>query len=166
MGTSNNWLKKRKKRQLLIARIQNIAIGSLIAAFIIGPLIYFGAVAVPVEVREARSPAIFSQAATPEVATIEDIAATPELFVSDTPIQFPIKKEEPEKIKDPKVELGLEDLPTVKQQLEDVSEGTSEFVEGKFVDATSTLIKKYFPNLDKKTEAFLTSYLVKKMTLQ
>jgi hypothetical protein len=125
MGTSNNWLEKRKKRERLLARIQNIAIGSLIAAITIGPLIYFAAVAVPLELRESRRPSEFStqQAATPDVATVLDLAATPEISVSDEPIKFDektlektTKEKEKEDILDSKkgdlkVELELEDLP-------------------------------------------------------
>ncbi|MBR9692202.1 type II/IV secretion system ATPase subunit [Candidatus Woesearchaeota archaeon] len=52
-----------------------------------------------------------------------------------------------------KVNLGIIDITDTKR---------SNLVEGKFADATSVLVKKYFPGLDEKSERFLTSYLVKK----
>lgn len=52
-----------------------------------------------------------------------------------------------------RVNLGILDITDSKR------EG---LVESKFTEATVTLIKKYFPNLDEANEKFLTSYLVKK----
>ncbi len=52
-----------------------------------------------------------------------------------------------------KVNLGIVDITDTKR---------TNLVEGKFADATSILVRKYFPNLNKKTERFLTAYLVKK----
>ncbi|MBW2996251.1 Flp pilus assembly complex ATPase component TadA [Candidatus Woesearchaeota archaeon] len=52
-----------------------------------------------------------------------------------------------------KVNLGIIDITDIKR---------TTLVEGKFADATSSLVRKYFPNLDKKNERFLTAYLVKK----
>jgi len=52
-----------------------------------------------------------------------------------------------------KVNLGIIDITDAKR---------ANLVENKFSEATANLVKKYFPNLDKKSEKFLVSYLVKK----
>ncbi|MBD3355193.1 hypothetical protein GF361_04375 [Candidatus Woesearchaeota archaeon] len=52
-----------------------------------------------------------------------------------------------------KVNLGIIDITDTKR---------ANLVEGKFSEATAVLVRKYFPNLDKKSERFLVSYLVKK----
>lgn len=138
MRTSNNWLEKRKKRERLLARIQNITIGSMIAAITIGPLIYFAAVAVPLELRESRMPSEFmtQQAATPDVATVLDLAATPEISVSDEPIDFEIitaktqeKQAINEKLKQKEgldIELATDKIPEKLKQKEYVEESTTQ----------------------------------------
>ncbi len=140
MRTSNNWLEKRKNRERLLARTQNIAIGSLIAAITIGPLIYFAAVAVPIEIREARNVQLTEEsAATPEIAI--EIPATPEISLSEKPIKFPEPVKEIKKIENPKVEFKLSDLPKENQQKEIVSTGKSESAEAKFIDTLKTEFK-------------------------
>jgi flagellar protein FlaI len=52
-----------------------------------------------------------------------------------------------------KVTLGMVDILNTKK---------SGIIEQSFVDAISTLIKKYFPNADEKTANFLKSYLIQK----
>ena len=91
MGNNNRWLKSRKRHQILIAKIKRIAGGSFIAALIVGPLVYFSVVAMPLEMRDnarrASEQALHDMAATPEI----DIAATPELRISTTPLPEPKK---------------------------------------------------------------------------
>ncbi|MFC1599893.1 hypothetical protein ACFL3T_02590 [Patescibacteria group bacterium] len=138
MGNSKNWLVARARNKQLIEKAKKVAAGGLISAVIIGPLIYFGAVAVPVELRNAKKTSdelVQDMAATPEIAI--DIPATPEVKTSEKPIEFPEKKEKKE-IKDPKVEFLLADLPVVKQQKEDVATGYSETVEDRFINTLKT----------------------------
>ena len=146
MGTSNNWLKKREKRQRLIAKAKNISFGGLIAALIIGPLIYLAAVAVPLEYeasQNAGGEVIPSGSATPDASFV----------ISEKPIKFE-KKKEREKIINPKVEITLDDLPEGSRQLEDykISESASasddfkqtlktEFANQKEIDVKKTSTK-------------------------
>ena len=52
-----------------------------------------------------------------------------------------------------RVNLGILDITDSKK---------ANFVESKFSEATKTLVRKYFPGLDEKSEEFFISYLVKK----
>lgn len=125
MGNSEKWLKARNRHIQLIRKSKKIATGGLIAALIVGPLIYFGAIAVPIELNRAGQPEglISEEAATPEVAI--EFAATPEIQISETPIEFPKQKEPLEKIQNPKVEFDTKDLPAESQLTEIQVRGNS-----------------------------------------
>jgi hypothetical protein len=88
MGDPKNWLATRKKRQAFFAKMRRILGGSLIAAVIIGPLVYFSVCAIPTTApgRPFEGPPLREAPATPE----------PELEVSEMPIPFPERPERPE----------------------------------------------------------------------
>ncbi|MBA4336459.1 hypothetical protein C0416_01620 [bacterium] len=106
MGDNKGWLRSRKRHQILIAKIQRIAGGSLIAALIVGPLIYFSVVAMPLEMRDdnkrAKEELMGDYGATPDVDT--------ELRISSTPIPLPKEDSKMTKIllKSKKKDLQLE----------------------------------------------------------
>lgn len=83
MGSSNGWLKARKRRLKIIAWIKKILSGSIIAALIVGPLIYFGVA--------AQETAQIIEGSLRDAA-IKEAEATPEVKTSQTPIEFPKQK--------------------------------------------------------------------------
>lgn len=155
MGNPKNWLKARARNKQLIERTKRIAAGGLIAAVIVGPLLYFGVVAVPIELRNAQTTQkeiVTDLPTTPEIAL--ETSESPEIKISKKPIEFPDIKEEKE-IKDPIVEFKLEDLPEVKQRKEDVAIAYSE------IDANLiATLKSEFRDEDKNVEIKTTKKLI------
>ena len=144
MGDDNRWLKARKRHQILIAKIQRIAGGSLIAALIVGPLIYFSVVAMPLEMRESgpQDP-LHDMAATPEI----DIAATPELRISSNPIPLPEEDPRLSKIllKSQKKDLQLE---PDKSKFEAAEENPTTSVAGDLMEEEELKFESFFGEQD------------------
>lgn len=151
MGNNNRWLKARKRHQILIAKIQRIAGGSLIAALIVGPLIYFSVIAMPLEMREPEGPAFSDIAATQAVGIAEAPEQETELRLSASPIPLPEEDTRTTKILN---KSKIEDL-NLNPETEKFEKKTDEPITssgGNLPEEEETKIKSFFDDEDAKVK--------------
>ena len=158
MGSSDSWLKARRRRLQIITWIKKILGGSIISALIVGPLIYFGVA--------AQETAQVLEGNLRNIA-LEQATATPEVKTSKTPIEFSKKVEvkKPTKIEDLNIEVKESKLPEDFKVPEEVTTSVAtDLPEENFQDLAASFqeqpVEIKIKSLEKQTDGLTEKSLV------